>query len=64
MGKKAPKQPPAVVVPPPVVIPLVDDAQVRAAKKKSIAKQTQTSGRASTMLTANQTIAGDPLGAG
>jgi hypothetical protein len=60
----APKPQPVVIPPPPPPIPLPDDEANRKAKKKSIAKQVQQSGRAATMMTANNTIAGEALGAG
>ena len=43
--------PPPPPPPPPAVMPTPDDAQVKAAKKKSVARQSALSGRESTLLT-------------
>lgn len=51
--------PPAPAVEPPKPMPTPNDADVRTAKRRSIAEQTQRRGRASTILTAE---AGDTLG--
>lgn len=60
-GADVPKVPDAPVVTPPTPIPLPDDEAVAAAKRRSIAKQMQRSGRASTMLTQDP-VTGDTLG--
>ena len=62
-AQKAPEPPPepVPVVTPPTPVPLPDDEAVAAAKRRSIAKQMQRSGRASTMLTQDP-VTGDTLG--
>ena len=59
--QEIPEPPPAPVVTPPTPVPLLDDEAVAAAKRRSIAKQMQRSGRASTMLTKDP-VTGDTLG--
>lgn len=54
-GLLTPKMPKQVV---PTVVPMSDPAAIQAAKRKTLLKQSQTGGRASTILSQGDTLGG------